>query len=95
MEKYSSLRTRGLIVSGPGAFRRSSLHKSLLIPDVVIVMKSIGLYDGGSRRDAVSSSVVCVTFENTDEHCLFSACAVVNEVVYSMQCRIYSVAEVA
>ena len=84
MEKYSSLRTRGLILSGPGAFRGSSLHKSLLIPAVVIVMQSIGLYGGGSRRDAVSLSVVGVTFENTDENCWFSACALVNGVVYSM-----------
>ena len=61
MEKYSSFRTRGLILSGPGAFRESSLHKSLLIPAVVIVMQSIGLYGGGSRRDAVSLSVVGVT----------------------------------
>ena len=64
MEKYSSLRTRGLILSGPGAFRGSSLHKSLLIPAVVIV-----LYGGGSRRDDVPLSVVGVTFENTDENC--------------------------
>ena len=46
--------------------RGSSLHKSLLIPAVVIVMQSIGLYGGGSRRDAVSLSVVGVTFENTE-----------------------------
>ena len=71
-------------LSGPGAFRGSSLHKSLLIPAVVIVMQSIGLYGGGSRRDAVSLSVVGVTFENTDENCWFSACALVNGVVYSI-----------
>ena len=64
---YSSLRTRGLILSGPCAFRGSSLHKSLLIPAEVIVMQSIGLYGGGSRRDVVSLSVVGVTFENTDD----------------------------
>ena len=72
-------------MSGPGAFRGSSLHKSLLIPAVVIVivivMQSIGLYGGGS---AVSLSVVGVTFENTDENCWLSACALVNGVVYSM-----------
>ena len=84
MEKYSSLRTRGLILCGPGAFRGSSLHKSLLIPAVVIVMQSIGLYGGGSRRDAVPLSVVGVTFENTDENCRFSVCALVNGVVYAM-----------
>ena len=84
MEKYSSLRTQGLILSGPGAFRGSSLPRSLIISAVVIVMQSIGLYDGGSRRDAVSLSVVGVTFENIDENCWFSACALVNGVVYSM-----------
>ena len=54
-------------MSGPGAFRESSLYKSLLIPAVVIVMQSIGLYGGGRRRDAVSLSVVGVTLENTEE----------------------------
>ena len=56
MEKYSSFRTRGLVglLSGPGAFRESSLHKSLLIPAVVIIMQSMGLHGGGSRRGAVS-----------------------------------------
>ena len=71
-------------MSGPGAFRESSFHKSLLIPAVVIVMQSIGLYSGGSRLDAVSFSVVGVTLENTEENCLFRACALVNEVVYSI-----------
>ena len=31
-------------MSGPGAFLGSSLHKSLLIPAVVILMQSIGSY---------------------------------------------------
>ena len=66
-------------MSGPGAFRESSLHKSLPIPAVVIVMQSIGLYGGGSRWDAVSLSGVGVTLENTEENCLFRACALVND----------------
>ena len=51
-------------------------------------MQSIGSYcnSGGSRRDAVSLSIVGahVTFENTDESCWLSACALVNDVEYSM-----------
>ena len=71
-------------MSVPGAFRESSLHKSLLIPAVVIVMQSMGFHSGGSMRDALSLSVVGVTSEDTEENCLFSACALVNEVVYSI-----------
>ena len=37
-----------------------------------------------NRRDAVPLSVVGATFGNTDENCWFSACVLVNEVVYSM-----------
>ena len=47
-------------MSGPGAFRESSLHKSLLIPAVVIVMQSIGLYSGGSRRDGYMLSYIYI-----------------------------------
>ena len=48
MEMYISLRKGGLILSGPGAFRGSSLHKSFQSLAVVIVMQSIGLYGDGS-----------------------------------------------
>ena len=54
-------------MSGPGAFRESSLNKSLLIPAVVIVTQSMGLHGGGGRRDAVSLSVLGVTLEDTEE----------------------------
>ena len=49
----------------------------MLIPDEVIVMQTMGLYGDGSKRDAVSLSIVGVTFEKpmSYENCSwFSAC---------------------
>ena len=62
MEKHISENTRtGIAWSRcfPGI---EFTHWSLLIPAAVILMQSIGLYGGGSRRDAVPLSVLSATF---------------------------------
>ena len=80
MEKYS-------------AFRGSSLHKSLQelanssCSNSNAVHRIIWWWETGSRRDAVSLSVVGVTFENTDENCWFSACALVTGLFIPCRCH--------